>query len=52
MRAEEGGTSGVSDVTPTTDLTELFERATARCYVLLSELHELHDPLVHPDGWV
>jgi RNA polymerase sigma factor (sigma-70 family) len=42
----------VSDVIATTDLTELFERAVARGYVLLSELNELHDPLVHPDGWV
>jgi RNA polymerase primary sigma factor len=42
----------VSDVIPTTDLTELFERAAARGYVLLSELNELHDPLVHPERWV
>jgi RNA polymerase primary sigma factor len=42
----------VSDVISTTDLTELFERAVARGYVLLSELQELHDPLVHPEGWV
>jgi len=49
---DEDGISGVSDVMPTTDLTELFERAGARGYVLLSELHELHDPLVHAEGWV
>jgi len=49
---DEDGTCCVSDVIPTTDLTELFERAAARGYVLLSELHELHDPLVHADGWV
>ena len=42
----------MSDVISTTDLTELFERAAARGYVLLSELQELHDPLVHPEGWV
>jgi len=42
----------VNDVIPTTDLTELFERAAARGYILLSELNELHDPLVHPEGWV
>ncbi len=42
----------MSDVISTTDLTELFERAVARGYVLLSELQELHDPLVHPEGWV
>ena len=48
----EGGSSDVSDVIPTTDLAELFERAIARGYVLLSELNELHDPLVHPERWV
>ena len=42
----------MSDVIPTTDLTELFERAAARGYILLSELNELHDPLVHPEQWV
>jgi len=42
----------VSDVIPTTDLTELFERAAARGYILLSELNELHDPLVHAEQWV
>ena len=42
----------MSDVIPTTDLTELFERAAARGYVLLSELHELYDPLVQQEGWV
>jgi len=42
----------VSDVIPTTGLAELFERASARGYILLSELNELHDPLVHPEGWV
>jgi len=49
---DEDGADGVSDVISTTDLTELFERAVARGYVLLSELQELHDPLVHPEGWV
>ncbi|MGH3443378.1 MAG: sigma-70 family RNA polymerase sigma factor [Nitriliruptorales bacterium] len=33
-------------------LTELFERAAGRGYVLLSELTDLHDPLVQPDAWV
>ena len=42
----------MSDVIPTTDLTELFERAAARGYILLSELNELHDPLVHAEQWV
>ncbi len=42
----------MSEVISTTDLTELFERAVARGYVLLSELQELHDPLVHAEGWV
>jgi RNA polymerase sigma factor (sigma-70 family) len=51
-RSRESGTSGVSDVIPTTDLAELFERASARGYILLSELNELHDPLVHHEGWV
>ncbi len=42
----------MSDVISMTDLAELFERAGARGYVLLSELQERHDPLVHADGWV
>ncbi|MBY5163415.1 sigma-70 family RNA polymerase sigma factor [Salsipaludibacter albus] len=33
-------------------LSELFERAASRGYMLLSELTELHDPLLHPDDWV
>ena len=49
---DEDENSRVSDVTPTTDLAELFERATARGYILLSELHELHDPLTQPETWV
>jgi RNA polymerase sigma factor (sigma-70 family) len=45
--------TGVSDVIiPTTDLAELFERATARGYVLLSELSDLYDPLTQPENWV
>jgi len=45
--------SGVSDVIiPTTDLAELFERAAARGYVLLSELTDLYDPLTQPENWV
>jgi RNA polymerase sigma factor (sigma-70 family) len=42
----------VSDTFATTDLAELFERAGARGYILLSELHELYDPLTDPDTWV
>jgi RNA polymerase sigma factor (sigma-70 family) len=49
---DEGEINGVSEVILTTDLTELFERANARGYVLLSELHELHDPLVQSESWV
>jgi RNA polymerase sigma factor (sigma-70 family) len=33
-------------------LTELLQRAASRGYVLLSELHELHDPMSDPDDWV
>ncbi len=33
-------------------LSELMERGASRGYVLLSELTELHDPLVHSQGWV
>jgi RNA polymerase sigma factor (sigma-70 family) len=32
-------------------VTELIDRATQRGYVLLSEIHELHDPLNHGDEW-
>ncbi|MFT5222521.1 MAG: RNA polymerase sigma factor (sigma-70 family) [Glaciecola sp.] len=39
----------VHDVTP---VQELFERGASRGYVLLSELQELYDPLVHPEAWV
>jgi RNA polymerase sigma factor (sigma-70 family) len=42
----------VSDVVPTTALSELFERATSRGYILLSELTDLHDPLNHHESWV
>jgi len=49
---DEDEINGVSEVILTTDLTELFERANARGYVLLSELHELHDPLVQSETWV
>jgi RNA polymerase sigma factor (sigma-70 family) len=49
---DEDEINGVSEVILTTDLTELFERASARGYVLLSELHELHDPLVQSETWV
>ncbi|MBW3561294.1 MAG: sigma-70 family RNA polymerase sigma factor [Actinobacteria bacterium] len=33
-------------------LTELFERAAGRGYVLLSELHDLHDPIAQGESWV
>ena len=42
----------MSDEVPVTELSELLERGVARGYVLLSELHDLFDALVHPDGWV
>jgi len=46
------GDAAVSDVVPTTALSELFERATSRGYILLSELTDLFDPLNHPESWV
>jgi len=39
----------VGDVTP---ISEVFERGASRGYVLLSELMELFDPLVHSNTWV
>jgi RNA polymerase sigma factor (sigma-70 family) len=42
----------VSDVVPASALSELFERATSRGYILLSELTDLHDPLNHSEAWV
>lgn len=33
-------------------LSELLERGASRGYVLLSELTELHDPVVHADIWI
>ncbi len=36
----------------TPEVRELLERGAARGYVLLSELVELHDPLVEPAEWV
>jgi RNA polymerase sigma factor (sigma-70 family) len=42
----------VTDATPISELSELFERGASRGYVLLSELQELYDPLTHPDNWV
>jgi hypothetical protein len=33
----------VSDVTPISEISELFERGASRGYVLLSELQELYD---------
>jgi RNA polymerase sigma factor (sigma-70 family) len=46
------GDAAVSDVVPTSALSELFERATSRGYILLSELTDLYDPLNHPESWV
>ena len=46
------GHGPVSDVAAVTDLAELFDRAAARGYVLLSELHELYDALTHAETWV
>ena len=42
----------MSDVAAVTDLAELFDRAAARGYVLLSELHDLHDALTQAPTWV
>ena len=42
----------MSEQTPPTELSELLERGVAAGYVLLSDLHELHDPLQQPAGWV
>ncbi len=42
----------MSDVVPTSALSELFERATSRGYILLSELTDLYDPLNHAESWV
>ena len=42
----------VSPEIETSPIAELLERGSARGYVLLSELHELHDPVEHQDGWV
>jgi DNA-directed RNA polymerase sigma subunit (sigma70/sigma32) len=44
------GQTHVSDTV--TDLADLFERAAARGYVLLSELQDLHDPLTQSATWV
>jgi RNA polymerase sigma factor (sigma-70 family) len=53
---EPVGAAGVTDAAEVlagrAGLTELLERAAGRGYVLLSELHELHDPLEDPPGWV
>ncbi len=42
----------MSDAAAITDLAELFDRAAARGYVLLSELHDLHDALTQAVTWV
>ena len=49
---DEGEISTVSEAIPTTGLAELFERAASRGYILLSELHDLHDPLTQVETWV
>ncbi len=43
-----------TNTTPLIDgvLSDLFDRAASRGYVLLSELQELFDPLLLPDTWV
>jgi RNA polymerase sigma factor (sigma-70 family) len=38
-------------VTGRTGLKDLFERAAGRGYVLLTEIHDLHDPLEDPPSW-
>ncbi len=40
------------DTTEPSALVELLERAAGRGYVLLSEINDLHDPLVQPETWV
>ncbi len=51
-RTERVGHGPVSDVAAVTDLAELFDRSAARGYILLSELHDLHDALTHAETWV
>ncbi|HEX9889902.1 MAG TPA: sigma-70 family RNA polymerase sigma factor [Nitriliruptorales bacterium] len=41
----------LQDLTATAQLADVFERAKGRGYVLLSELHELRDPLNDPTDW-
>jgi RNA polymerase sigma factor (sigma-70 family) len=38
-------------VTGRAGLKDLFERAAGRGYVLLTEIHDLHDPLEDPPSW-
>ncbi len=42
----------MDEVAELTPIDELFERGASRGYILLSELQELFDPLVHSDHWV
>jgi RNA polymerase sigma factor (sigma-70 family) len=50
--AEKVVQGSVSDAAAVTDLAELFDRAAARGYILLSELHDLHDGLTQAPTWV
>ncbi len=43
---------GMVQASSATAVAELFERASSRGYVLLSELQELFDPLLLPESWV
>ena len=42
---------GSDTVTGRAGLKELFDRAAGRGYVLLTEIHDLHDPLEDPPSW-
>ncbi len=42
----------VDALADSSNLAELLDRAAGRGYVLLSEIAELHDPLIQPDSWV
>ena len=50
--AEKVDRGPVDDTTAVSDLAELFDRAAARGYILLSELHDLHDALMQAPTWV
>jgi RNA polymerase sigma factor (sigma-70 family) len=42
---------GSDTVTGRAGLKELFDRAAGRGYVLLTEIHDLHDPVEDPPSW-